>query len=83
MPWIIDRDLTPQGKGRYQTSPTFTPHDDFRCRYQFRLIDGEGKARYYGRSTVPDVYAPLDDFGVPEGCIRIEYFNGKKGWYAL
>ncbi len=50
--------------------------------FKFRMRDGDGVLYYEGLSSLPDSFAPLDDFGTPAaGATRIEYFE--KGAWAL
>lgn len=85
MPWIIDAE-TPGGAilSAKVTSANWLPKHDSQAVYQFRLTGAEGKVQFYGRSTVNNSFAPLDDFGLPNaGCTSIEYLNRKCRWEVL
>jgi len=44
--------------------------------YPFKMYDDDGNLYYDGMSSHPDVFAPLDDFGMPNaGCTEIHYRN--------
>jgi len=46
----------------------------------FRLIDGDGIIYFTGR-CVRESFAPLDDYGMQDGCIQIQFYD--KGWKTL
>ena len=49
--------------------------------YTFRLLDDDGEIYAYGKSTVPDSFAPLDRYMNDYGCTEIQYRNPKTGKY--
>lgn len=50
--------------------------------FKFRMRDADGEVVLEGRSTVRDVFDPLDDFGRSYGLVEIQYWNGAK-WDTL
>ena len=50
---------------------------------RFRMRDDDGELCYEGALVGDDLFAPLDDFGMPNaGCTSIEIFDGR-GWTSI
>jgi hypothetical protein len=84
--WTITRDFLEQPGAVGTCSPDFQDSKASLLKHRFRLLDGDGKVYYEGRSDDCDsqqAFEPLDDFGVGfAGCTEIRYFaNGS--WQAL
>ncbi len=54
--------------------------------HPFRLLDGDGRICYYGRSKSCDdeaAFAPLDFAKVDSGCTSVEYLDPFGEWTPL
>lgn len=52
----------------------------------FRLLDGDGKVNYYGRSRTCDddaAFSPLEWAKADSGCTTIEYMDSWGDWVPL
>ena len=81
--WEITRDLVCDGADNGVQGPRGfvagigLPH-------RFRLLDSGGKVYYHGICSEDGVFAPLDDFGMPNaGCTDIQYRNTAGQWEVL
>ena len=46
---------------------------------RFRMRDDDGELCYEGAMVGDDLFAPLDDFGMPNaGCTSVEVFDGRR-----
>ena len=85
--WIITKDKVSEGADEGVAGPRGLEDKVFlRLKagegLKWRMRDDDGEVYYEGRyigDTSEDLFAPLDDFGMPNaGCTDIEYFeNGK------
>lgn len=54
-----------------------------RYKFEFRLLDDDGKVYFYGRTNDDSSFAPLDDWKTGYGVTSIEYLNKNHEWEEL
>jgi hypothetical protein len=76
--WTITKDLLGNGEENGVTGPRNAAlnADEIKAHpdaVEFRMKDDDGEVYYYGKLVGDDLFAPLDDFGMPNaGCTSVE-----------